>query len=130
MVESAALKNCTSTLELTFENDRALLLHLLEEDFIEQNFFDEVDDPYSTLTPRQKATKLVKEIKRLVKLDPNHYYILMNYLRLHDRYKAAVAALHNKTTTQKNVSPLVHRNMGPISEEPVGEEPKPNPSKH
>lgn len=96
MAELQTLVKYTRKLELVFQSDRAVLLHLLQEDVISQNFFDEVDDPKSMLSPAQKAAKIVTELKRLVSLDPEVYHLLLNYLKQHKKYKAVVKNLNEE----------------------------------
>ena len=101
------LKKCTRKLELAFQSDRQILLHLYQEDVIDQSFFDALTDPKSWLTPEEKAAKLVAELKRLVELDIKFYHMLVQYMQeqkyMNKKYESILQILNENHTEQRVV---------------------------
>ena len=78
--------NCTDKLEIALRGDRAITHFLHTNGLITEETYDSVNDPRSkTLSPREKATLLVADIKDKVSLNPKNYHHFVGYFRENKR---------------------------------------------
>ena len=95
-LESTVLLVCTSQLEKAFESDRDLAHHLNKEGYVKDDEYNEVTDPKSIISKREKASILVSGIKKTVALNSQRYHDFLDYLRLSPRkYGDIVGILDN-----------------------------------
>ena len=84
-VESRVLRRCSSQLENAFESDSDLTHYLNSEGYLKDNDYEEIVNPNSTLSKRDKASILVKGVKNKVSLNANRYHEFLKHLRLNTR---------------------------------------------
>lgn len=83
-LEYTTLEKCASQLETAFTSDiNQITSYLFGENFFSDEIYKEVLDPKSVCSSVDKASRLVLEVLRAVKLEPSSY---INYLR-HDKRK-------------------------------------------
>ena len=78
--EYSTIVNCKRKLEIAFKSDRDIAHFLLQQHFIAQEYYDEFDNPKSTLTVAEKASMLVTAIRDRVELNPRNYHKVINHL--------------------------------------------------
>ena len=78
--EYSTIVKCKRELEIAFKSDRDIALFLLQQGFITQEHYDEVDNPKSNLTDAQKASMLVTAIRDRVELNPCNYHKMVDHL--------------------------------------------------
>ena len=78
--EHSTIVKCNRELEIAFKSDRDIAQFLLQQGFITQERYDEVDNPKSNLTDAQKASMLVTAIRDRVELNPRNYHKMVNHL--------------------------------------------------
>ena len=90
-LESTVLVVCTGQLERAFECDRDLAHHLNKEGYVKDDEYNEVTDPKSMLSKREKASILVSGIKKTVALKSQRYHDFLDYLQLYPRKYGDIA---------------------------------------
>ncbi len=97
-MEYTTLMNCADKLEIALHKDRDMTHFLHKSGLISEETYDSVSDPRSTtLNPREKASVLVQDIKDKVRLNPENYHILIQYLRENQwQYKDILDILSKK----------------------------------
>ena len=90
-LESTVLVVCTGQLERAFECDRDLAHHLNKEGYVKDDEYNEVTDPKSMLSKREKASILVSGIKKTVALKSQRYHDFLDYLKLYPRKYGDIA---------------------------------------
>ncbi len=80
--EYATLVSCTDRLEIAFTGDRDIL-HFLEQEGY--NIPDDVSNPKSMLSDRQKAGLVVTAIKNKVSLNSRNYQKLLDHFHCNER---------------------------------------------
>ena len=92
--EYSTIFKCKRKLEIAFKSDRDIADFLLQQHFITQERYDELEDPKSTLTVAEKASILVTAIRDRVELNPRNYHKLVNHLRQNiERYEDIIEIL-------------------------------------
>lgn len=80
-LEYKTIVSCAKQLEIAFSSlDRNLVHFLNQEGFITQEVCDDILNPRSTLTNREKAGELVTGIRKKVELSAPKYHSFLNYL--------------------------------------------------
>ncbi len=108
MSEYRTIIHCTEELESALLSDRAILLFLVGEGFIEPNVYDDVTNPKSLLSASEKAGLLVTGIKDKVKLNPKNYHQLMRYFHQNRRMYGDIADILDKEYLKQG-GKLTHR---------------------
>ena len=83
-MEYTTLGKCASELGAALESEseiKKITEFLFGEGCIGDNLYKELLDPKSTYSSAEKATKLVLQVIRKVKIEPSNYYKLINHLR-------------------------------------------------
>lgn len=97
MAEFSTIVNCDRKLEIALKSDREIAKFLLQQGFITQELYDDINDPRSNLTDAQKARMLVTAIRDRVELNPRNYHILVDYLcQNRIRYGDIIDILHGE----------------------------------
>ncbi len=96
MSEYRTIIHCTEELETALLSDRAILLFLKGEGFIEPNVYDDVTNPKSLLSASEKAGLLVTGIKNKVDLNPKNYHKLMRHFHQDRRMYGDIADIMDK----------------------------------
>ena len=93
-------------LEIALESKRDIAQFLLQEGFITQERYDEVNNSRSNLTDVDKASMLVTAIRNRVELNPRNYHKVINHFRQNSsRYRDIVEILdqeYHQTTAKGN----------------------------
>ena len=85
--EYETIVNCTVGLEIIFKGCESSMVHFLRrEGFIREAVSDDVLDPRSMLTQRDKAGRLVEGIRDAVFLNKDMFHTLLNHLRTCGKY--------------------------------------------
>ncbi len=100
MAEFRTVKKCTSQLEMALGSCKDFLCFLDEEELIRDSVYNNLRDPTSNLSKDDKASSLVLEIRRVVKLKSENYHTIMKYLRSKDQYRDIVEILDNEYQKQ------------------------------
>ena len=80
--ELQAIKNCASKMEIAFKRSDGDLVHNLEkEGFFQEELCEDVLNPRSMLTERQKAGKMVEAIRDAINLSNKKFHTLLAILR-------------------------------------------------
>ena len=104
--EYSTILNCNRKLEIALKSDRDIALFLLQQGFITQERYDEINNPKSNLTDDAKASMLVTAIRDRVELNPRNYHKVVDHLRQNMiRYGDIIEILdqqYHQTTTISN----------------------------
>ncbi len=98
--EYLALVGTTSQLEKAFESDTDLYHYLHLKGYIKDDHYNEVINPRSALSKKEKSSMVVSAIRQKVALNSQRYYVLLNYLRLNPRKYGDVVNLLEDTLSK------------------------------
>ena len=103
--ELQTLKTCTPQLETLLKHPERDLVHFLsQKSLISESVQEDVLNPRSMLTERQKAGMLVDGIKDAVSLDKELYYILLRYFEGKGAHYKPVVETLTKTLSEAEVA--------------------------
>ncbi len=100
MAEFRTIKKCTSQLELSLGSCTDFLCFLDGEELVQDSIYRDLRDPRSSLSKDDKASCLVLEIRRVVKLKSENYHTIMKYLRSKGQYRDIVKILDKEYQKQ------------------------------
>ena len=112
--EYATLVKHSEKLEIALSSDTDILHFLNKEGFINDNVYDIVGDPMSTMSPAEKFRKVVNAIRNKVKLNPQNYHRLLHHFRQDRRSYGDIADIldnefiGNESEPQMNTASLHH----------------------
>ncbi len=100
MAEFRTVKKCTPQLEMALGSCKDFLWFLDGEELIQDQVYNNLRDPTSNLSKDDKASSLVLEIRRVVKLESENYHTIMKYLRSKSQYRNIVKILDREYQKQ------------------------------